>query len=302
VDLENAVNYLDDTGDVTRLATDTHATTPLPLKAFERLTLIADIVAVNGKQVKGNVIGHALNLTLKPGAATGQSLADITRNGVANWTVEFLQSDGTQIGTIFLSNLNGGTPPPGAPALSSTGNFTVVGGTGAFLGARGQGGAILPQAVTPRTASVTEDPALRRTIGGGTISFVIQVFPQEAPQIVSTANGPAIVHANTNQLITTANPARAGETLVLYATGLGPAKGVEFGQTFPVSPLAPVVAPVEITVNGTVAPVSYAGGYPGAVDGYQVNFTLPTGIAAGVANLQLSAAWIPGSAVMLPVQ
>jgi len=301
VDVENAVNYLGDSADVTRLATDTQATATAPLKAFESATQISDIVGVNGKPAKGTLIANSLNLTLKPGAGPGQSIADITRNGIGHWTFEFLQSDGTQVGTIFLDSLNGGTPPPGAPSLSGAGSFAIVGGTGAFLGARGQAGAILPQTVAPRTASVTEDPALRRTIGGGKISFVIQVFPQELPQIIATANGPAVVHTSTNQLVTTANPAHAGEGLTLYATGLGPVKGMEVGQPFP-APSLPVIAPVEITVNGTLASVSYAGGYPGAVDGYQVNFTLPSGIAPGNANLQLSAAWIPGSAVTLAVQ
>src|SRR5579872_5366089 len=55
VDVENAVNYLEDSADVTRLGTDTHATSPAPLKAFERLTQIADIVAVNGKPAKGTL-------------------------------------------------------------------------------------------------------------------------------------------------------------------------------------------------------------------------------------------------------
>jgi uncharacterized protein (TIGR03437 family) len=59
---------------------------------------------------------------------------------------------------------------------------------------------------------------------------------------------------------------------------------------------------VGVKVNGTDTNVLYAGGYPGAVDGYQVNFTLPSVIAPGTMNLQLSAAWIAGDGVKLPVQ
>lgn len=43
-------------------------------------------------------------------------------------------------------------------------------------------------------------------------------------------------------------------------------------------------------------------GYPGAVDGYQVNFQLPSATASGTATIQLSAAWIQGPAVNVPVQ
>jgi uncharacterized protein (TIGR03437 family) len=77
---------------------------------------------------------------------------------------------------------------------------------------------------------------------------------------------------------------------------------VEIGQPFSASPTAQAMEPEEVSVNGASAEVSYAGGYQGAVDGYQVNFTLPSGLASGMLNLQLSAAWIPCGAVTLPVQ
>src|SRR5581483_11403672 len=111
----------------------------------------------------------------------------------------------------------------------------------------------------------------------------------------STANGPAIIHGTNGQLVTAANPAHAGETLVLFATGLGPVRAaIDIGQPFPSSPLAIVNSPVSVTVNGNAAGVFYAGGYPAAVDEYQVNFTLPSGLVAGTAILQLSTAWIAG--------
>jgi hypothetical protein len=302
VDVENAVNYWTDVSDVSKLAIDTHSTTGLSRVAFETVSGIFDIVAVNGKPVKGTVAWTARNLNLIPTQTPGQSIADVTRNGLAQYFFEFLRPDGTSIGAIMVQSFNGGTPSQGSPiANGAAGSQAIIGGTGAFLGTRGQS-TQGPATVAIRQASMSEDPADRRTNGGGKTQFILQLVPEERPQVVITANGPAIVHANTNQLVTAANPAHAGESLTLYATGLGPAKGVEIGQPFPASPPAQVIAPVEISVNGTSAEVSYAGGYPGAVDGYQVNFTLPSGIAAGMLNLQLSAAWIPGSAVAIPVQ
>jgi hypothetical protein len=52
-------------------------------------------------------------------------------------------------------------------------NLAITGGTGAFLGARGQMGfaAIL---TPPRAASVTEDPSQRRLHGGGALRFAVQ--------------------------------------------------------------------------------------------------------------------------------
>ena len=77
---------------------------------------------------------------------------------------------------------------------------------------------------------------------------------------------------------------------------------LEPGDPFPLSPLALVNSPVSITVNGQPAEVLYAGGYPGTNDRYQVNFRMPAGVTSGAASLQVTAAWVPGSAVTVAVQ
>ena len=51
---------------------------------------------------------------------------------------------------------------------------------------------------------------------------------------------------------------------------------------------------MDVTVNGKPAEVLGAVGYPGAVDGYQVNFRVPPDAAKGVATIQVSSAWIVG--------
>jgi uncharacterized protein (TIGR03437 family) len=112
-----------------------------------------------------------------------------------------------------------------------------------------------------------------------------------------------VVHSNDFSLVTSLKPAAAGELLSLFATGLGPVTpGVNPGQPFPSSPLAAVNSPVEVTVNGKAAEVLAAVGYPGAVDGYQVNFRMPSGAAKGVAAIQVSAAWIAGTPVNIALQ
>lgn len=301
VDVENAVNYWTDISDISKLATDTNSTTGRSRVTFQTVSGIFDIVAVNGKPVKGTVAWTARNLNLAPTQIAGQAVADVSRNGVAQYIFEFLQPDGTSIGAIMVQSFNGGPVPPGSPIVNGAGTQAIIGGTGAFLGTRGQS-TQGPHTVAVRQASMSEDPANRRINGGGKTQFVLQLLPEQRPQVTMTPDGPAIVHSTTNRLVTPSNPARAGETLVLFAAGLGPARGMEIGQPFPTSPAAQVVAPIEISVNGTAADVSYAGGYPGAVNGYQVNFTLPSNIGSGMVSLQLSAAWIPGSPVLLPIQ
>ena len=55
-------------------------------------------------------------------------------------------------------------------------------------------------------------------------------------------------------------------------------------------------------MNGVSAEVLGAVGLPGAVNGYQVNFRLPSGTPKGLASIQVTAAWIAGTAVSIAVQ
>lgn len=303
VDLENVVGYWDDGVEFAKLGSDTRVTTPSATRRiFQSQVQIGDIVAVNGRPAKGTFVMNARNLNVTTATAAGQSVADTTRTGIAQYTFEFLQPDGTPIGGIFVSALNGGTPSPGAPVGSGQASGSIAGGTGAFRGARGQAAAGA-SSVAVRAASFAEDTASRRTNGGGKIQYILQLIPEERPDVVLTAIGPAVAHAGDNLPVTNANPARAGETLVLYATGLGPVRAaIDVGQPFPASPLAAVNSPVEVSVNGAAAKVVGAEGYPGMDDGYAVTFTLPQDVTPGMASLQLTAAWIQSSVVKIPIQ
>jgi uncharacterized protein (TIGR03437 family) len=201
--------------------------------------------------------------------------------------------------------LNSGSPTPPGPRAGNQ-NYAIVGGTGAFLGVSGQKGGAnnrLSSATPERTASITEDPAMRRQNGGGHIASVLYVIPMSRPDIVITANGPAVTHSSNFSLVNEDRPASAGEILSLFATGLGPTRTVlDPGQPFPSSPLAVVNSPIDVRVNGKSAEVLGAVGYPGTADSYQVNFRLPSDIAPGTVTIQISAAWIPGAPVKIPVK
>jgi uncharacterized protein (TIGR03437 family) len=304
VDVENIVNYVDDVSDPSKLATAGSVSTPTtPLNFYTGLTL-GDIVAVNGQSAKGAFVGHSRQINLRPAPTPGQAVSDVTRTVAADQYFEILNSDGTPVGTIMISALAGtGPAPPGAPLAVNQGNNAIVGGTGAFLGARGQAGqAMTAQTVANRVASMSEDPSNRRKGTGGKSRFLLTFVPMFVPQIVATATGPAIVHATDFSLVTATKPAKAAEILSLFATGLGPTQpGVDPGQPFPSAPPA-VNSPVQVIVNGSPAQVLAAVGYPGSVDGYQVNFQVPPGVVPGMATIQVSAAWIPGPAVSIPVQ
>jgi uncharacterized protein (TIGR03437 family) len=306
IEFENNVQYNQDTSDYSKFATDPNVTTTLASRNFQSNVVIADIVAVNGQPTKGLFFRERRTINLTPNPASGQGIADVTRTYSGFETAfEILQQDGTPIGSIFLSGFGGGSPtPPGAPLVQNLSNLAIVGGTGAFLGARGQGGeAALPGNTGARQASVTEDPSKRRINGGGKQRWVLQLIPMLRPEISVTSTGPAVTHSSDFSLVSGSKPARAGEVLSLFATGLGPTRPrIDPGQPFPASPLALVNSPVDVTVNGKSAEVLGAVGYPGAVDGYQVNFRVPADIAKGSAAIQVSAAWIAGGPVSIQVQ
>jgi uncharacterized protein (TIGR03437 family) len=308
IDVANNVLYLQDTSDVSKFATDPKATTVAGHGSnnFNLGVGIADIVAVNGQPVKGTHIRSAQNFFSSTAPAPGGAIADTVRVAQAMFTFEILKSDGTPIGTIVTNGYGGGPVPPGAPLTATGGNnFAITGGTGAFLGARGQMevAANPPGVANQRAASITEDPANRRLNGGGTQQYVLHLIPMSAPQILTTSSGLAVTHSSDFSLVTASKPAAASEVLSLFATGLGPTvPAVDPGQPFPSSPLTAVNSPVEVKVNGKAAEVLSAVGFPGAVDGYQVNFRMPPDTAKGSANIQVSAAWIAGPAVQIAVQ
>jgi len=305
IDTENSVQYREYISDVSKFATNPGVvnadTAP---RNFGKGVFIADIVAVNGQPVRGTLVFNTRAITLSPAPNAGEAIADVVRTGVIELLLEILKTDGTPIGSIMALGLAAGvSPPPGAPLATVRANNAIVGGTGAFLGARGQfGNAQTAAAGGSRLASMAEDPANRRRNGGGKSSYVLHVIPMSRPEILSTPTGPAVTHSSDFSPVTASRPARRGEILSLFATGLGPTRpGVDPGQPFPANPLAAVNSPVEVTVNGKPAEVTGAAGFAGSVDGYQVNFRIPADSALGLATIQLSAAWIAGPEVRIAI-
>jgi hypothetical protein len=305
VEIENWVEYNYDTPDPTKWATSPNITPASPPKNFGYEIGIADVVAVNGQPVKGTMIRNTRYMTLSATPNPGQAIGDAPRGALTTDYFEILKTDGTPIGTITVTGILAGPPPPGAPLAVVQGNFTIVGGTGAFLGVRGQSGnGAATQPTTLRKASIVEDPANRRLNGGGgKVHWVMNLIPRELPAIMTTPNGPAVVHSSDFSLVTSTKPAAAGEVLSVFATGLGPTKpGVDPGKPFPATPPAVVNSPIGVTVNGQSAEVLGAVGYPGTVDGYQLNFRIPPGTAKGMASVQVSSAWIAGAEVKIAIQ
>jgi len=91
-----------------------------------------------------------------------------------------------------------------------------------------------------------------------------------------------IVHADgSSALVGPGASAKAGDALVIYCTGLGAVSPrAVAGTPIPLQPLSTAIDPVTVTIGGVNAPVFFAGATAGLTGLYQVNVTVPSGIAA----------------------
>jgi hypothetical protein len=286
VDVDNAVTYRSDVTDYARRGADGVLTTAQASRAFTDGINIGDIVAVNGKPAHGLWTSRSYAMGFSPTPAVGFGIADAALGGTSDCKWAFYDADGRYIGAI----LDGGYAP-----------HAVTGGLGAFYGIRGQMGGTLPEPLADarplRTASISEDPGKRRILGGGKTRIPFYLIPAERPEV-------QIAYHEDFSAVTATSPARPGEVLVIRATGLGPlTPGLDPSgvKPFP-NPPVEVNSPVEATIGGVAAPVLNKVGWPGQINVYRVDIRVPAGIPSGQAGIQLTAAWIPGPVLALPIQ
>jgi hypothetical protein len=176
IDTENLRIYRFDTFDAQSLSSDPGPTAPLPLRNFMDVIWLADIVAVNGSPAKGSLAVRGSFLNLWPDAFPGEAISDIRNALFSDWIFDILRPDGSPLGTLVATGWAFGMRPAGFDSLFQ-GNLAITGGTGAFLGVRGQGGESAPPSGSLPFASVTEDPSQRRQLGGHARQFSFQLIP-----------------------------------------------------------------------------------------------------------------------------
>ncbi|MGH7462543.1 MAG: hypothetical protein ACREMA_16160, partial [Longimicrobiales bacterium] len=97
------------------------------------------------------------------------------------------------------------------------------------------------------------------------------------------------------------NPARAGETVVIFASGLGQTNPAVRDGDVPSGPI-PITGTSAVTIGGQAATVQYAGKAPGFAGLYQVNAVVPSGLAPGTHDLVLRINNVPSNTVTLAVR
>jgi uncharacterized protein (TIGR03437 family) len=131
----------------------------------------------------------------------------------------------------------------------------------------------------------------------GTKSNSVTVYSGPAsPGIFTVPSGGigdgAVLHADFS-LVTAANPAKSGETIQVFLTGLGAVTGnTAAGAAGPSPTLATTILPVDVGLNGSdgnfyEGKIAFAGLAPGLGGLYQVNVTLPANLPAGSATISI---------------
>jgi uncharacterized protein (TIGR03437 family) len=207
-----------------------------------------------------------------------------------------------------LTNVQPGTPPvlAGAFPLPTTMGCTsvAVNGIPAPLFAVANSGA-LEQINVQVPWEVSGSEATVIVTKGATSSAPMAVPVIAAQPGLFTLDGTiaAIAHAGTGQLVTTSNPAQKGETVILFATGLGAVSNrPSAGMPAPESPLARTLTIPQVSIGGTLVEVLFSGLAPGFSGLYQLNVRVPAAAVPGELDVVLQMGGQSSKAAKISVQ
>jgi uncharacterized protein (TIGR03437 family) len=114
-----------------------------------------------------------------------------------------------------------------------------------------------------------------------TSPFSVTVAAETPQFFFGVGNEIAAAEASSGVPIATATPAHAGDILTAYGTGWGATMPAAVVGSLAPNGTANITAPYTLTVGGMTAAVSYAGLSPTYAGLYQINFTVPSGLAPG---------------------
>ena len=321
IEAANGRSYRYDNSDPSKFGVEAGPTTAVIAPNFQQWVTIQDLRFANGRPVKGVIVFRVTRIAMSPTPGPNGAVGDVVRSAVIDFAIEMLDQDGRPLGGLTANGLFGGTPPTdplrplgGPPAGFAfddfAGSVAITGGTGIFIGARGylvSGPAPLnlPSISQPLPdGSITENPRNRRVVGPlPNVRFILVLLPAYRPSVVRESDHPLIYHEDLS-LVTSENPARAGEIIVMRVTGLGPTSpGLLPGSRFPLhSPHFRVVAPVEANIDGKPSDVLTQIGWPETSEQYRLDVRIPEGIPAGPTSLTITAGFVPSAPISIPLR
>jgi uncharacterized protein (TIGR03437 family) len=196
----------------------------------------------------------------------------------------------TLFGTHLTRNLTGIVQNAGVPlpaTLAGT-SVTVGGKTAPIFNVVNLNGQEQISVQIPIDAA--PGAAVPVVLNNGTGSATVQINLTAAQPGIFTIDGTqaAALHADFS-LVSAAQPAAAGETVIVFCTGLGAVNpAVITGAAASSTVLSSTAAAYTATIAGLNAPVAFSGLAPGFVALGQVNLAVPSGAPSGLQDLALT--------------
>jgi uncharacterized protein (TIGR03437 family) len=201
--------------------------------------------------------------------------------------------------TLYGSGLTNGSPASASAPFPNT-----LGGTQVLITPNGATAAVNApvyyvsatqiSAVVPYNLPNGTSAVNIQVNNNGTLSNTVQAYVgTTSPGVFTVPPGGlghgAILHANF-ALVSATSPAKVGETVQIFLTGLGPVTpAVTAGSPAPSSgTLAQVVNVPDVYIDGLLGTVTFAGLAPGLGGLYQLNVTIPSGVSTGDVTLEIS--------------
>jgi uncharacterized protein (TIGR03437 family) len=231
------------------------------------------------------VLGSLTGKTSIPGQVTGASVIAPTFTNGASFVANGPLAPGSIVSAFWQNPAASTAQATMLPLSTSLGGVQLsIGGRNVplFYASATQVNAQIPLDVTPNSSP---SASFTVTVAGSsafTAPQTLTIAPA-SPGIFLTQGQGVIQDAN-GVLISSSNPASAGQVVVIYTTGLGAVdQSVALGAPAPGSPPANVTTPVQVTIGGQSGTVQFAGLTPGLVGLYQVNVVVPAGVTPGSA-------------------
>jgi uncharacterized protein (TIGR03437 family) len=273
----------------------------------------AALTAFNDLLANPNAFYENLHTTVNGGGAMRSqltpALAKATVGGVANnastiTTVApgaVISIYGTNLAPVF-SGLDGFAAGLTALPQALNGVSVTIGGVKApvyFVSAA------QINVQVPFSVAAGSQPVVVTTSSGASTAFNVTVAAAAPSIFVVDAAGTGAVVKNADfSLITAANRAKAGDTIVIYSTGLG--------QTTPAVETGTLVVPpagsfnntgtVTVTIGGQNAAIVYSIASPGFAGLYQTAVTVPSGLTGSSAPLILRSGTTASNTVNIAIQ
>jgi uncharacterized protein (TIGR03437 family) len=163
---------------------------------------------------------------------------------------------------------------------------------------------VSPTAITaqvPVDVAAGSQPLVVTNTNGPGASTNVTIAAQ-APAVFSDALLNGAVLRQDYTLVSPTNPARAGDTLLIYATGLGQTTSAMTTGVLLDYPPQRNTAPVTVTIGGRDAKVLYSIATPFSVGLYQIAVTMPSGLGEGKAPLVVREGSATSASVNLSVR